>query len=190
MRDSPSVEPRSCGGEKRSYATTCAPRLVRRQAAAAPMAPHPTTATFTVAYSVATRAIGCPALTCSPSRTSSSSTVPLTGEGISALTLSVRASTSVSPSSTWSPAFLIQAPDVADQAEHTQQRAQHRLFCVRVLAHVAEHRGSGPDALVLLRVVAKCHAVAEPEQARVGFALAGEDAQQAGLAGAVQAHDE
>src|SRR4029077_2668637 len=46
MRDSPCVEPRSCGGEKRSNATTSAPLLESRHEAAAPMAPQPTTATL------------------------------------------------------------------------------------------------------------------------------------------------
>src|SRR5690348_2697825 len=62
------------------------------------------------------RAIGCPGTTWSPTSSSSASTVPATGEGISALTLSVCASISVSPSSTWSPRCLLHAPTVISSA--------------------------------------------------------------------------
>src|SRR5579872_349 len=60
--------------------------------------------------------MGCPGLTGSPTSSSSSSTTPETGEGISALTLSVCASISVSPSSTESPRRLLHAPTVISSA--------------------------------------------------------------------------
>ena len=55
---------------------------------------------------------------------------------------------------------------------------------------VAEHLPPGGDALVLLRVVAGRDVVAEVDGARVGGRVAGEDPHEAGLARAVEAHDE
>src|SRR6266581_6809575 len=67
-------------------------------------------------YSGAMRAIACPGLTGSPTSSNSSATVPARGEGISALTLSVCASISVSPSATRSPRCLLHAPTVISSA--------------------------------------------------------------------------
>ena len=53
---------------------------------------------------------------------------------------------------------------------------------------MSEHSYARADALVLLGVITEQRAVTEAEGALVGAALAGQDAQQAGLACAVQAH--
>src|SRR5207245_5614778 len=53
-----------------------------------------------------------------------------------------------------------------------------------------EHADAGVDALVRLRVVPGRNAEAERERAGVGVGLAGHDAQQAGLAAAVETEDE
>ena len=78
--------------------------------------------------------------------------------------------------------------DIARQVEHAEQRPQHALLGVRLLAHVRQHGRAGADTLVLLRVVAERDAMADAERAGVGGALAGEDAQQARLARSVQTH--
>ena len=53
-----------------------------------------------------------------------------------------------------------------------------------------EQRLVGAQVVVLLGVVAGMHVVAELEVAEVGLGLAGEDPQQAGLAGAVEPEHE
>ena len=75
---------------------------------------------------------------------------------------------------------------VAGEAEHPEQAAQLDVGRERVVAHVVEQGASRHDAFVLLRVVTQRHAEAELDRAGVGGGLAGEDAQQARLAGAVE----
>src|SRR5436190_2701504 len=55
---------------------------------------------------------------------------------------------------------------------------------------MVEDRRASPDALVLLGVIASRDVDAEAHLSRIGFGLAGEDAEEAGLAGAVETEDE
>ena len=60
-----------------------------------------------------------------------------------------------------------------------------------LLAHVLDAATAlGLEPVVLLGVVAGDDAVAEADRAGVGLGLAGQDAQQGGLAGAVEPHDQ
>src|ERR1700674_2900775 len=148
MRDSPCVEPNAWGGECRSKHTTWTPRAASCHPAAAPMAPHPITATDCGAksYSGEILAIGWPGVTGSPTLSSSSSTFPVTGDGISALTLSVCASIRVSPSATRSPFCLLQAPTVISSAPWSSGITTSRNSTVtRLFSLPPQGEGGRPD---------------------------------------------
>ena len=72
--------------------------------------------------------------------------------------------------------------------EHAAQLGLGELHARRHLgAEVVEQRGTRVEVVVLLRVVARRHLVAELEVTEVGLRLTGQDAQQARLAGPVEA---
>ncbi len=80
---------------------------------------------------------------------------------------------------------------VAGQPHRADDLAEHRVGTGRdLLAQVLHDRAAGVDALVLLRVVAGDHVVADDDLALVGLAVAGQHPQQRGLAGAVEPHDQ
>ena len=81
-----------------------------------------------------------PGVTGSPTLSSSSSTFPVTGDGISALTLSVCASIRVSPSATCSPRFLLQAPTVISSAPWSSGMTTSRTSTVTPLFSAAHAR--------------------------------------------------
>ena len=74
--------------------------------------------------------------------------------------------------------------------EHAEQPAQILVGEAGLLADVLDDGATGPDALVLLRVVAHRHVVPEPDLAQLGFDLADERAEQGGLARAVETEHE
>ena len=79
---------------------------------------------------------------------------------------------------------------LAAEAHHAEHAAKLRLGQDDIVgnrgADVVEQRGIALQVVVLLRVVADVDVVAEAEDTGIGRGLAGEDAQQAGLAGAVE----
>jgi hypothetical protein len=77
---------------------------------------------------------------------------------------------------------------VAGQPERAQQAPPHLLgLAGGGLGHVLQQRPPGRDALVLLGVVPDGDLVAEVHDPGVGDRLAGQDAQQRRLTGAVEA---
>src|SRR5450759_5910843 len=142
--DSPCDEPNAWGGEWRSKQTTWTPRAASLQPVAAPIAPQPTTATRRGAkpYSGEILAIAWPGFTGSPTSRRSCSTFPVTGDGISALTLSVCASINVSPSVTCSPWLLLHAPTVISSAPCSSGiRTSRNSTLTSLLSYEAPVRG-------------------------------------------------
>lgn len=76
------------------------------------------------------------------------------------------------------------------ESEHAEERAQVLLPRSGLALDVRQYRFAIVDPFVLLRVVPELDTVAEPQRARVRLGLPGNDAQQRGLPGAVQPHDE
>ena len=80
--------------------------------------------------------------------------------------------------------------DVAHEPERAEHTAPLGLGDEGAVAQMVDDGRAGGDALVLLRVVADRHAGAEHHLARVVRLDPREDAQQCGLAGAVEPEDE